>query len=139
MLLTSLTASKRNEVKINFHSVLIILSPFNNHSIFIYFNFSPAKARRRHSDITTARTKNNRPYRSPQPACYKARWQCNVTLDADYLLEKFGPQVVHVKGETNVVADALSRLDMELREYDTIEEADDVRPQLSYVSKKESE
>jgi hypothetical protein len=55
------------------------------------------------------------------------------------LLEEFGPQVVHVKGETNVVADALSRLDMEPREYDTIEEAEDVQPQLSYVSKKEIE
>ena len=55
------------------------------------------------------------------------------------LLEEFGPQVVHIMGETNVVTDALSRLDKEPREYDTIAEADNVRPQLSYVSKKEIE
>ena len=38
-----------------------------------------------------------------------------------------------------MVTDALSRLDKEPREYDTIEEADNVSPQLSYGCKKEIE
>ena len=36
-----------------------------------------------------------------------ARWRL--------LLEEFGPEYVHVAGEDNVVADALSRLDMQAR------------------------
>ena len=41
------------------------------------------------------------------------RWQ--------QLLEEYGPEIKHVPGEKNVIADALSRLDMEDNGYDTIE------------------
>jgi hypothetical protein len=54
------------------------------------------------------------------------------------LLEEFGPKFVHVKGERNVVADALSRLDMEHREYDELDESEQPK-QLSYVIKDEIE
>ena len=36
------------------------------------------------------------------------------------LLEEYAPEVRHVNGEKNVVADALSRLDMEERDFDTL-------------------
>jgi Integrase zinc binding domain/RNase H-like domain found in reverse transcriptase len=47
-----------------------------------------------------------------------ARWRL--------LLEEFGPEYVHVKGEDNVVADALSRMEMEARTHDTDEGASEV-------------
>jgi hypothetical protein len=54
------------------------------------------------------------------------------------MLEEFGPTVEHVPGETNVVADALSRL--EITHKDSDEEAtEDEKPQLTYVSRKEVE
>ena len=37
------------------------------------------------------------------------------------LLEEYAPEFRHVKGEKNVVTDALSRLDMEAKEYDELE------------------
>jgi transposase InsO family protein len=47
-----------------------------------------------------------------------ARWRL--------LLEEFGPEYVHVKGQDNVVADALSRMDMEARTPETDERASEV-------------
>ena len=49
------------------------------------------------------------------------------------IIEEFGPKFKHVDGEKNVVADALSRLDMEARESDEI--ATDEQPvQLTYMT-----
>ena len=52
------------------------------------------------------------------------------------LLEEFGPEFQHVKGTTNIVADALSRLDMAPRPQDDV---NDTHPsvQLSYVNSEE--
>jgi RNase H-like domain found in reverse transcriptase len=47
-----------------------------------------------------------------------ARWRL--------LLEEFGPEYVHVAGEDNVVADALSRLDMQARTPESDEKAAEV-------------
>ena len=49
------------------------------------------------------------------------------------LLEEFGPKVEHIQGEKNVVADALTRLDMQPKQHDVLE---DTRTpvQLSYVT-----
>ena len=52
------------------------------------------------------------------------------------LIEEFGPQFVHVKGEENVAADALSRLDIEANESDEIITDEEPRP-LSYMQTKE--
>ena len=49
------------------------------------------------------------------------------------LLEEFGPEFEHIKGEKNVVADALSRLDMSSSDYDTINDIHETR-QLTYVT-----
>ena len=49
------------------------------------------------------------------------------------LLEEFGPTIQHVKGEKNVVADALSRLDMTTKQYDNISDLPEPS-QLSYVT-----
>ena len=49
------------------------------------------------------------------------------------LLEEFGPEVKHIQGEKNVVADALSRLDLTKQQYDEI--VDTKTPsQLSYAN-----
>jgi hypothetical protein len=47
-----------------------------------------------------------------------ARWRL--------LLEEFGPEYVHVKGEDNVLAGALSRMDMEARTPETDDRASEV-------------
>ena len=49
------------------------------------------------------------------------------------MLEEFGPKIEHIKGTTNVVADALSRLEIDHKDSDEIE-TDDDRPQLSYMT-----
>ena len=49
------------------------------------------------------------------------------------LLEEFGPKVEHIKGEKNVVADALSRLDLSPKQHDTIDDTE-TTTQLSYVN-----
>ena len=52
------------------------------------------------------------------------------------LLEEFGPTVEHVQGTKNVVADALSRLDLKSKQHDLIE--DTANPtQLSYTTEEE--
>jgi hypothetical protein len=56
-----------------------------------------------------------------------ARWRL--------LLEEFGPEYVHVKGEDNVVADALSRMDMEARTPETDERASEVASEAKGDSK----
>ena len=53
------------------------------------------------------------------------------------LVEEFGPKFKHVDGEKNVVADALSRLDMEAKDSDEIA-TDGQTVQLTYASKKEA-
>ena len=52
------------------------------------------------------------------------------------LLEEYAPEFRHVKGEKNVVANALSRLNMEAREYNELE-TDEKPVQLSYLNWKE--
>ena len=47
------------------------------------------------------------------------------------LLEEYGPEIRHVPREKNVVADALSRLDMLDNEYNTVK-FESPRPPLSY-------
>ena len=49
------------------------------------------------------------------------------------LLEEFGPTVEHIKGEKNVVADALSCLDLTQKQHDMIMDTKNP-PQLSYVN-----
>jgi hypothetical protein len=53
------------------------------------------------------------------------------------LLEEFGPQFEHVQGTENIVADTLSRIDIEHRERDEIE-TDDQPVNLSYMSAEEA-
>ena len=54
------------------------------------------------------------------------------------ILEEYGPEVVHVKGESNVVADALSRLDMEAKPEDELpDEEEDQKLQYAYVKTKD--
>ena len=50
-------------------------------------------------------------------------------------LEEFGPKFEHVKGQHNVVADALSQLPLEWHNKD-LEEVEDPIPQLSCVTGK---
>ena len=52
------------------------------------------------------------------------------------LLEEFGPSFEHVAGQKNVVADALSRLDMETKRHDQVEDTE-AKIQLSYVTEGE--
>ena len=54
------------------------------------------------------------------------------------LLKEYGPTFVHVKGEKNVVADALSRLDMEACPKDTISQ-EESNKELSYVTTEDIE
>ena len=49
------------------------------------------------------------------------------------LLEEFGPKVEHIQGTKNVVADALSRLDMQPKQHDLISDTK-VTTQLSYAN-----
>ena len=49
------------------------------------------------------------------------------------LLEEFGPKVEHIKGEKNVIADALSHLDLSPKQHDTID-VTEMTTQLSYVN-----
>ena len=51
------------------------------------------------------------------------------------LLEEYRPTFVHVKGEKNVVANMLSRLDMEAYLKDTISHEESTK-ELSYVTTK---
>ena len=53
------------------------------------------------------------------------------------MLEEFGPKIEHIKGTTNVVADALSRLEIDHKDSDEIE-TDDDRPELSYMTVREA-
>lgn len=53
------------------------------------------------------------------------------------IVEEFGPEFRHVKGPKNVVADALSRLDMEFKESDEIA-TDEPMVQLSYMNQREA-
>jgi len=64
---------------------------------------------------------------SKQPSNRLYRWRM--------LIEEFGPELVHIKGEKNVVADALSRLDMDKRTYDELEE----QAYYTYVTKEDIE
>ena len=63
-------------------------------------------------------------YKKLASACL-IRWQM--------LLEEFGPEVEHIKGEKNVVADALSRLDLSPKQHDIIDDTE-TTTQLSYVN-----
>ena len=49
------------------------------------------------------------------------------------ILEEFGPQVEYVQGPKNVVADALSRLDLKTKQHDEINDTQNPI-QLSYVN-----
>jgi hypothetical protein len=53
------------------------------------------------------------------------------------IVEEFGPQFQHIKGEKNVVADALSRLDIEFKESDEIV-MDEPNKELSYMNSGEA-
>ena len=53
------------------------------------------------------------------------------------LIEEYGPEFRHVEGEKNVVADTLSRLDMEFKEGDEIA-TDEPATQLSYMNPMEA-
>ena len=53
------------------------------------------------------------------------------------ILEELGPKIEHIKGTTNVVADALSRLEIDHIDSDEIE-TDDDRPELSYMTVREA-
>ena len=52
-------------------------------------------------------------------------------------MEAFGPQFKHVKGQKNVVADALSRLAMEFNESDETA-TDEPSQELSYMNPREA-
>ena len=52
------------------------------------------------------------------------------------ILEEYGPKFEHIEGKKNVVADALSRLDMIPKQYDVIAE-DKKTTQLSYLSQED--
>ena len=54
------------------------------------------------------------------------------------LLEEYGPTFVHVKGEKKVVAEVLSRLDMEVCSKDTISQ-EESNKELSYVTTEDME
>ena len=54
------------------------------------------------------------------------------------LLEEYGPTFVHVKGEKNVVADALPRLDMEAYSRNIISQ-EESNKELSYVTTEDIE
>ena len=54
------------------------------------------------------------------------------------MLEEFGPKIEHVAGTTNVVADALSRLEITHKDADDTA-TEDEKPQLTYVSVHEVE
>ena len=54
------------------------------------------------------------------------------------ILEEFGPTFEHIKGENNVVADALSRLEMKPHKYDECEDTHQSK-QLSYLTTEEVE
>ena len=49
------------------------------------------------------------------------------------LLEEYGPTVQHIQGEKNIVADALSRLDLSQKQHDEIQDTK-ITTQLSYVN-----
>jgi hypothetical protein len=53
------------------------------------------------------------------------------------MLEKFNPTIKHVAGKDNDAADALSRLDMQQKPYDTITWEKQNKP-LHYVNDKQS-
>ena len=65
-----------------------------------------------------------------QPSQRLMRWRA--------ILEEFGPKVEYIKGERNVAADALSRLDIEDREEDLLP-SEDPLPKLSYAITKNIE
>ena len=52
------------------------------------------------------------------------------------LLEEFGPSFEHIAGKKNVVADALSRLDMQINKHDHKEDTVE-NQQLSYVTEED--
>ena len=54
------------------------------------------------------------------------------------LLEEFGPEFKHIEGKKNVVADALSRMDMSPKQYDEENDTHQDR-QLSYLTTKDIE
>ena len=49
------------------------------------------------------------------------------------LLEEFGPTVEHIRGEKNVIADALSRLDLKPKQHDVLEDTS-TPTQFSYIN-----
>ena len=53
------------------------------------------------------------------------------------LIEEFGPQFEHVEGHNNVVADTLSRIEIEHRDRDEMETGDEAI-QLSYMNTDEA-
>ena len=56
------------------------------------------------------------------------------------ILEEYGPEVVHVKGVHNVVADAMSRLDIQTKPEDEIpDEGKYPKLEYAYVNKKDIE
>jgi len=52
------------------------------------------------------------------------------------MLEEFGPQIEHVEGKNNVVADALSRLEITHKDSDEVA-TDEEKPQLTYMTVRE--
>ena len=52
------------------------------------------------------------------------------------LLEEFGPKVEHISGEKNVVADALSRLDLKQKQHDEVADTK-TNAELSYVNQED--
>jgi len=53
------------------------------------------------------------------------------------MLEEFGPQIEHVAGKNNVVADAMSRLEITHMDSDEIA-TDEEKPQLTYMTAREA-
>lgn len=53
------------------------------------------------------------------------------------MLEEFGPKIEHVAGKNNVVADALSRLEITYKDADEIA-TDEEKPQLTYMTAREA-